>query len=94
MWELNDIVKIDYKKDYIFEVVFDDGFAGCVDFRKWLDKGPVFKKLRDIEFFRKARIEGGTISWPNGADIAPERIYEEIEKALTPQSRGRDKAHD
>lgn len=92
MWELNDIVSVEYKKDYVYEIVFDDGLSGCVDFTKWLDKGHVFKKLKDIKLFKKAQIDGGTISWPNGADIAPETIYKEIENAITRHFIGRDKA--
>lgn len=92
MWELNDIVKIEYKKAYVYEIEFDDGLSGCVDFTKWLDKGPVFKKLKDTKLFKKAQIDGGTISWPNGADIAPETIYEEIENIQTCHSIGRAKA--
>jgi hypothetical protein len=86
MWELNDIVRIEHKKDYVYEIEFDDGLTGCVDFTNWLDKGPVFQKLRDMELFKNAYVNGGTISWPNGADIAPETIYEEIENALTTHS--------
>jgi hypothetical protein len=63
MWNMNDVVKLIYKKDYVFHVEFDDGVAGDIDFHEYINKGP---------------IEGGTITWPNGADIAPETLYEKI----------------
>jgi hypothetical protein len=35
--------------------------------------GPVFDSLkRDREQFRMARAEGGTVVWPNGADLCPD----------------------
>jgi len=78
MWDMNDVVKIVYKKDFVYHVVFDDGKRGDVDFSEYIGRGPVYTPLRDKEFFKKATIEGGTIAWPNGADIAPERLYEKI----------------
>jgi hypothetical protein len=81
MWNLNDVKKIEYKSEYSYLVVFDDGVSAVVDLSDYLQRGPVFAPLRDPQFFRQARIEGGTIAWPNGADIAPETLYEKCEHA-------------
>ncbi len=80
MWNMNDVIKIEYKGGFVYHVVFDDGKSGDMDFSEYIGKGPVFEPLRDMSFFKKATIEGGTISWPNGADIAPETLYEKINR--------------
>lgn len=81
MWNLSEVVSIEYREGHVYHIVFDDGLDGDVDFSEYVGRGPVFEPLRDLSFFRQARIEGGTIAWPNGADIAPETLYEKVENA-------------
>lgn len=36
-------------------------------------KGPVFKEIREKPgLFAQAQAEGGTVVWPNGADLCPD----------------------
>jgi hypothetical protein len=81
MWKLNDVTKIEYRSGYSFFIAFDDGLSATIDFSDYLHRGPIFAALRDPDLFRHARIEGGTIAWPNGADVAPETLYEKCEQA-------------
>lgn len=56
---------------YVLRLSFDDGTTRDIDV-EWLLAGPVFEPLlSDPEMFRKVRVEGGTVVWPNGADIDP-----------------------
>ena len=55
---------------------FQGGLQCDVDLSGYTTFGPVFEPLAEESFFKKFTIQGGTLSWPNGADIAPERLYE------------------
>lgn len=68
---------IEAKHDGRFRIrlVFADNTTKTVDFRPWLN-GPVFEPLKDVKYFQRFLIDGGTVAWPNGADIAPEALYE------------------
>lgn len=81
MWNMNDVTQLEYKRQYVYHIVFDNGTEGEIDFSPYLERGKVFQTLVSLSFFRQARIEGGTIAWPNGADIAPETLYEQCERA-------------
>jgi len=63
-------------KGYTVRLIFDDLEKRVVDLRKFLDKG-IFSELRDPKKFRRMKVDAelGTICWPNGADIAPDRLY-------------------
>jgi hypothetical protein len=57
--------------------MFSDGIEGTIDFTEWLS-GPVFEPLKNRTYFARFCIAGGTVSWPNGADIAPETLHERV----------------
>ena len=42
--------------------------------------GGVFKKLRDIEYFKLARVQSGTVVWPHEQDICPDTLYQDSKK--------------
>lgn len=68
---------------YQLELTFSNGEVGLYDCSSLLDFG-VFQELRDIEYFRQARAEGGTVVWPNNQDICPDTLYEDT-KRVTPK---------
>jgi len=69
------VVRAEYRGEYRIHLSFNDGTSGTVDFSGWLH-GPVFEPLKDPNYFARFFIDGGTVAWPNGADIAPETLHE------------------
>jgi len=74
------VVEAVHEGGFKIRLTFHDGTRAIVDFQRWLD-GPIFEPLKKPSFFRQFFIEGGTVVWPNGADIAPETLYEAAEAA-------------
>jgi hypothetical protein len=69
------VVRATYEKGFRIHVTFNDGTEASVDFESWLS-GPVFEPLKRVAYFRRFFVDGGTVVWPNGADIAPETLHE------------------
>jgi hypothetical protein len=64
-------------KEYVLRVEFTDGVVKDVNLQAELH-GEIFEPLRNPELFKQARVseETRTVEWPNGADFAPEFLYE------------------
>jgi len=63
-------------------VTFNDDSKGIVDVSGLVnapDAG-VFEALRDPAFFAKAYLDYSAVTWPNGADLAPDAMHEEIRR--------------
>ena len=71
------VTKAQLVSDFIVRLRFSDDVEGEIDLRGELD-GPVFEPLKDPVFFRSFVVhpELHTLVWPNGADFAPEFLYE------------------
>jgi hypothetical protein len=80
---LPSVIRAEYCGGYRIHVTFNDDSEKTIDFREWL-KGPVFEPLKAPDRFRKFFLDGGTVAWPNGADIAPETLYEYREPGKRP----------
>lgn len=65
-----------YLENYKVEVAFNDGRKGIADLSDIL-RGPVFEILKDKSIFSQLKVDKTleTITWPNGADLAPEYVY-------------------
>jgi len=72
------IVSVNARPDWQLEVVFSDGTRGTVSLKDRLF-GPVFEPLKDPSMFARVSLdEYGAICWPNGADLAPDALYEKL----------------
>ena len=75
------IVAIKAVPDWRLEIAFSDGTRGVVSLKDRLF-GPVFEPLKDPAVFEKVSIdEFGAVCWPNGADLAPDALYQKLKSS-------------
>lgn len=69
------ITDAEYIKDYKLLITFNDGIRKLADLKPYLT-GEVFGELIDRNKFIQYGLNGYTIEWANGADLAPEFLYD------------------
>ena len=61
-----------------------DGLSGEVESGRWLLSagitGTAFESLHDEAIFQQAFLDMGTVTWPSGAELAPDAVYEQIRR--------------
>ena len=70
-----EVTQAKYINDFKLLLKFNDGVEMTVDLENELT-GSAFTPLKDKNKFRKFSIVFNTIEWENGADFAPEYLYE------------------
>lgn len=76
----------EFRKGFVVSVTFEDGSRRDFDLKRYL-LGPIFEPFRNSPArFRELFLDKGVLSWPNGADIAPETLYLDLPPVPLPKS--------
>jgi hypothetical protein len=70
-----EVIKATYLDGYRVKLLFNNGETRIADLSQSLN-GSVFVPLKDINYFKNFAIKFNTIEWENGADFAPEYLWE------------------
>ncbi|MGB9879292.1 MAG: DUF2442 domain-containing protein [Anaerolineae bacterium] len=75
--KLREIKSVYPLKDYHLILEFENDEYRIIDVKPFI-KGPVFEPIKNLAFFKQVRIDpdAGTVTWPNGADLDPDVLYE------------------
>ena len=73
--ELIKVIGARYLSDYKIVVHFNNDKKKTIDLKNEL-WGEVFEPLKDVEYFKRFTLNHFTIEWENGADFAPEYLYQ------------------
>ena len=65
---------------YRLSVICNDGTTGIVDMSQLIssENAGIYAALKDVKLFNQVCIELGALIWPNGADLDPVWLHEEI----------------
>jgi hypothetical protein len=61
--------------DFKLQLCISNGECPCFDMEPYLNL-PVYRRLDNPGFFALARVDYGTVVWPDEIDIAPESLYD------------------
>ena len=76
------VLKIELVGNHRLRFQFTDGSVGEYDFAKIVNEsGSMVEPLRDADYVKRVFLEFGAPTWPNGFDVAPAWLQQEIAAA-------------
>lgn len=76
------VATVEALPNYQLKVQFIDGTIGTVNLSQLINNknAGVFSVLADVDFFKQVYVELGVVTWPGEIDLAPDAMYEAIQK--------------
>ena len=78
---MHKIVRVENQGVYRLKIKFQDGVEGSVDLSDMVGKG-IFSAWKDYQKFSQVFIDpqSHALAWPGGMDLAPDALYEDIQR--------------
>lgn len=68
-------IEVKALENYDLYIKFEDGKEKIYNVKHLIEKFSFYKNLKDVNYFKCVKVNGNTIVWKNGEDIAPENLY-------------------
>lgn len=80
---LYDVVDVEAREGFRVWVRFEDGTEGEVDLSDLAGRGVFARWTEDPSEFARVSVdaESGTLAWPGGLDVAPDRLYRDAKRS-------------
>lgn len=82
MTDIWHVIRAQLRGPYRLKLWFSDGQAGEWDFSHLTeDRGEFMRPFQDAAFFERVWIEFGALTWPNGYDLSPAALHDDMVSA-------------
>ena len=68
------VISVATMSNFVLQLEFVDGRRATFDVSPFLNF-PVFEPLKEIAYFKRAKVDHGTVAWPGGIDFDPDTLY-------------------
>ena len=77
------LMQVQYRQGYVIDCEFSDGMTAEYDLEQllWSCDTPLTVPLRNKSEFRKLFLRSGALCWPNGLELDPQAIYQELKSS-------------
>lgn len=73
------VISVVPSDDYVLRIDFDNGERGTLDMKPFLGFG-AFRRLQDINAFKRVNVSSDTVEWDSGIDLDPAFVYEKCRR--------------